>query len=179
MTELWGGGVPSLSQGLLQFYTLLLIVIYFYPDSPYTLVPTFATTWVRSPTRVSPISIPASRLPALLLRIPIDPTMWLSLPVASSSLLPAIFLPVSPYVASPSPFGATMPLSCVLPPLIPSILRTLQISVATPPTVPQLPVFSLCRSSSTAFPPLLTLLPPRASPMSCQLTVVLASPWSV
>ena len=107
-----------LGQELLQSYNLSLIVMYFYPASPDTLVPTLATTRGRLPTRVFPVSIPAStpitqghpttraspvstpesRIPAILLYLPLVPTTWLSLPVASYSLLPVKFLPRLPVV---------------------------------------------------------------------------------
>ena len=105
-----------LGQGLLQSYNLLLIVMYFYPASPDTLVPTLAITRGRyptqmstvstpespplarghPPTRVYPVSVPKYRLPDLLLRILLAPTAWIALPVTSSSLITSIFLPRLP-----------------------------------------------------------------------------------
>ena len=68
LTGLWTGQYyrimrwwsSSLGQWLLQSYTLSLIVEYFYPASPTTLVPTLATTRGHLPTRASPISVTVS-----------------------------------------------------------------------------------------------------------------------
>ena len=80
-------------------------------------------------TRASPVSISKSRLPALLLYLPLVSTAWLSLPVASYSLLPTKFLPGLPEAVYMPPPGATMPLFCDRPPRSPSCLRILQILV--------------------------------------------------
>ena len=53
----WGFSLGNLS---LQSYTLSLIVIYFYPASTATLVPTLDPILVHFPTRSSPVSIPES-----------------------------------------------------------------------------------------------------------------------
>ena len=170
--------------------------MYFYPSYPVTLVPILAFTRVHFPTWASPISVlkspptarvqlptreysvsvPESRLPALILYLPLVPTEWLSLPISSYYLLPAIFLPGLPAVVYLPPPGTTMPLSCDRPPRSPSRLSIFQIPVVTLPTASHFPFISLYRSSPTAFPPLPALLLPQASPMSRQLSVVLVSP---
>ena len=61
------------------------------------------------------------------------------------------------------------------PSVVPRLPCTHQIRELAPPTDPQLPVVSLCRSSPTGFPlPLLRLAPP-ASPISCLLIALFAS----
>ena len=163
----WGS---RLVQWLLQSYTLSLIVIYFYPASPATLVLTLASTrghsptqmlpvsfpaspptaWVQPPTWASPVSIPVYRLPAMPLYPPLVPTVWLSLPITSESLVSMKFLPGLPEVVYLAPPGATMPLSCDCLLLRPYLQHILQISVAKRPTAPYFPVVSLFRSSLTA-----------------------------
>ena len=166
----------NLNQGLLNPYTLSIIFMYLYPASPANIVPALATakgllptrslpisvpsypstTQGHPPTRASPVSIPASRLPALIPDVPLTHTTWLSCSIASS-LFPTIFPPKSLYAASLLPLGTTMRPSCVLPPCSPSPLQTLQKSAAVPPTVPRLPVVSLCRLYPAEF---LTLTAP-------------------
>ena len=170
--------------------------MYFYPASPATLDPTLASTrghfptWAltisapaspptarsQPPTCESPISIPASQLPAMILYPPLVPTAWISLPASSHSLLPVNFLPGLPKVVYLPFSGSTMNLSCDLPPISPSRLRILQILAATLPTAPRLPAVSLYRSLSTALlmPPAILL--PRASPTSFLLTAAFTSP---
>ena len=77
------------------------------------------------------------------------------------------------------PLGAAKPPYCVHSPRIPSPLHTLWILVATPLTVPRLPVVSLYRPFLTVLPSLPALLPPRASLMSHIIPAVLDSLWSV
>ena len=170
--------------------------MYFYPVSPVTLVPNLSftrghfPTWaspisvpespptarVQLPTRAYPVSVPESRLPALILYLPLVPTEWLSLPISSYYLLPAIFLPGLPAVVYLPPPGATMPLSYDRPPCSPSCLRIFQIPVVTLPTAPHFPFISLYMSSPTSFLLILALLLHQASPMSRQISVVLVSP---
>ena len=88
-------------------------------------------------------------------------------------------LPRWPEVVSLLPLGANEPPSWFHLPLSPYPLHTLRISAVMPPTVPRLPVFSLCRSSPTVFPPPLALLLPRTSTMSRLLFSVIDSLWSV
>ena len=151
----------------------------FYIASPDTLVRTLATTWGHFPTQASPISAPELRLLYLHHYLPLAPTAWISLPVASSSLLPVILLPRSPEVVSMLYIGITKPPSCLHPPHRLSTLNTLRISVATPPTVTRLSIVSLYMSFTTVFLPLLALLLPWASPMYRLLSAALYSPWSI
>ena len=189
----------SLGHWSLQSYNLLLIVMYFFPAFPATIVITLSSTWGNSLaqtlpvsvteypptargqplTRASPVSILSSQLPYIPLYPPLVPTAWISVPVVSNSLLPAKFLPGFPKVFHLPPPRSTIPLSCIRPLRSPSILHILQISVVKRHTAPRFPVVSLCRSSPTAFQPLPALIPPRASHMSCPLAVTLISLWCV
>ena len=141
------------------------------PESP-------PTTQGHPPTRVSPVSVPESRLPVTILYLPLVPTTWLSLPVASYSFLPAKFLPRLPEVVYLLPPGATMPPFCKLPHRSQYFLRILQILAAMLTTAPPFTFFSLSRSSPTEFLLIPPLLSPRASPMSHHIAVVFASPRS-
>ena len=66
----------SLCQGLLQYYTLLLIVMYVYPDSPNTMIPIVATTQGHSPTGALILSNPWPQFPAL--RLPSNGYHWMT-----------------------------------------------------------------------------------------------------
>ena len=175
--------------------------MYFYPAFTSTLFPTLASTRGHSPTRVSPtrsspvsipaspptarvqpptraspVSVPSSLLIAMLLYLPPFPTVWLSLTVASYSLIPTKKIPGLTEVFYLPPPGATIPLSCNHPPCSLSCLSILQISVTMLLTASWLPVVSLYSSSPNVFPLFLALLPPRASPMSYQIAVARISP---
>ena len=110
---------------------------------------------------------------------PLLPTVWLSFPVVSNSLITKKILWGLSKVDYLPPYSAAMPLSWDRPLRSPSCLHTLQISVTKWPTAPRLTIVSLCGSSPTAFLPLPALLPPWASPISHPLEVALVSPWSV
>ena len=173
--------------------------MYFYPSSTDTLVPALVTTqghsltWVsavsfpappptaqgHSPNRASHISVPLFWIPSMNHCLSLDPTVWISLHVASSSLLPMKLLPGFPKVASLSLLGSTKLPYFFHPAYIPSHLHTLLILVATPPTMPRLPVVSLYRSFLTTFMTLPALLLPWLSPMSRLLSTTLTSLWFV
>ena len=144
--------------------------------SPVSVPASPPTTWGQPHTSASPVSVPESRLPDIIICLPLVTTEWTPLPVASYYLLSSKFLPGLHIFFYLLPPGATMPLYCDHPPPSPYRQRILQILVATIPTAPRLPIFSLYRSSPNVFPSLLALIMPQASPTSRQLAVALVSP---
>ena len=148
-------------------------------ESPVSDPASLPATRVHLPTWASPVSVPACRIHNLPSPSPPVPTAWHSLLHSSSSYPPARFLTGWSEFISLSPLGATKPPSCTLHICNLFPLHTLQIVGVAPPTMPQLPTVSLCRSFWTVLPQPTTLLPPQVSPTSRLQDAALASLLSV